>query len=94
MQGGWDAPKPSYKRAKEKEQGPSPPRRGLEPIWDNNSWEVITPPSPVDRRSPAIRSVLDQEAARMDHWKRVDEECAEITAACIAAGGDDPFGGW
>lgn len=93
VSGGRNSPN-STRRTKEKSLDAGPARRGLEPIWDTNNWEVITPRSPPKRQSPEIRSAHDEEAANMAFWRRKEEECAEIKAACMAAGEDDPFGGW
>lgn len=94
VRGESNSPAPNTRQAKEKQTASDPARRGLEPIWDSNNWEVITPPSPPKRQSPEIGSVQDEEAANMAFWRQKEEACAEIKAACIAAGEDDPFGGW
>lgn len=75
-------------------------KKGLEPIYDTNDWEVLAPP-PVSRvaQQPPARTLAQAQAQRAREefrakMEREEEERRQITQASLDAGEDDPFGGW
>lgn len=83
------------KRGRKSDTSSESPKRGLEPIYDATEWEVLGAPS-KKAIAPVYQSVpvhCAQEDSRA-RWAREAEERRQITEACVAAGGEDPFGGW
>jgi hypothetical protein len=74
------------------------PKHGLEPIYDNNDWEVLAPPPPPKVAEPS-RTLAQNQALRAQEeakarWAQEAEERRQITEAQLAAGEEDPYGGW
>ena len=94
-------------RAKYPDQNPSSPeseiKRGLEPIYDSNDWEVLTPSTPHRKaqmqsaRLPRSTLIAQEERFKVDYMARLAKEREErelITRASLEADEDDPYGGW
>jgi len=94
-------------RYPDKSESPEPEiKRGLEPIYDSNDWEVLTPSTPVRSKvthqmqsSQLPRATLQAQEQRfkeeyMARLAREREERESITKAMVEADEDDPYGGW
>jgi len=94
-------------RYPDKSESPEPEtKRGPEPIYDNNDWEVLTPSPPARSKvthqmqsSQLPRATLQAQEQRFkeEYMARLARERAEresITKASVEADEDDPYGGW